>query len=51
VFDDRSYTGGNIATDFGGSGDAAGYYAARGYAFFGAIAPPRQVGVRLSASF
>jgi iron complex outermembrane recepter protein len=51
AFDDRNYTGGNIATDFGGSGNSGGYYSARGYAFFGAIAPPRQVGVRLSASF
>ena len=51
VLNDQSYTGGNVATDFGGSGDAGGYYSTRGYAFFGALAPPRQLGVRLNVNF
>ena len=56
--DDTGYTGGNVATDFGGSGDAAtttggttGGYSTRRFAFFGGTAPPRQVGLRLNYSF
>ena len=53
VFDNRDYTGGNVASDFGGSGDANSppFFSARGYSFFGAIAPPRQLGIRLNLNF
>jgi iron complex outermembrane receptor protein len=51
VFDNQDYTGGNVATDFGGSGDSVGSYSGRGYGFFGGIAAPRQLGLRLSATF
>ncbi len=56
--DDTGYTGGNVATDFGGPGDAAtttggtsGGFSTRRFAFFGGTAPPRQVGLRLNYSF
>lgn len=58
VTDNEDYVGGNVATDFGGSGDAAtttggttGGFSTRRFAFFGATAPPRQVGLRVNYSF
>lgn len=43
VFNDRNYTAGSTGGDFGTTNTY--------YAFFGAVAPPRQVGVRLRTGF
>lgn len=43
VLNDRNYTAGSVGGDFGSNNT--------NYAFFGAVAPPRQVGVRVSAKF
>lgn len=51
VFDNQDFTGGNVVTDFGGSGDANGYNSTRAYSFVGAWAPPRQFGVRVGIDF
>ena len=45
LLNDRNYTAGSLGGDFGR--DAANTY----YAFFGAVAPPRQVGIRVRAAF
>jgi iron complex outermembrane receptor protein len=46
VFNDRSYTGGNVQADFGQIALTQLYHA-----FFGAVAPPRQFGVRFLGRF
>jgi iron complex outermembrane receptor protein len=43
LLDDRNYTGGSVAPDYGST--------TAPYAFFGAVAPPRQAGVRVLAKF
>lgn len=46
LLNDRSYTSGSVAPDFGQSAPALQFHA-----FFGGVAPPRQFGLRLRGEF